>query len=173
MCMFWQVSVKNPQGILKAYFCTFANRERSCSPGKVFDNFRDTMHGSENICHVFGRFEQKEWLHETRAATHFPSSQCKCGHKSISVIKYNRRYSILRWDMAHRGHTLLYGIGIVIDVATNLVIDFEVLSKYCPECIWLGSIWVIIALNLIFGNRVMQKIGRNFFVVLQQAWKWT
>ncbi|GFV28745.1 uncharacterized protein TNCV_3986951 [Trichonephila clavipes] len=33
-----------------------------------------------------------------------------------------------------RGHTSLYGIGIVIDVLTNLVVDFEVLSKYCHEC---------------------------------------
>lgn len=34
-----------------------------------------------------------------------------------------------------RGHTSLYGIGIVIDVLTGLVIDYEVLSKYCPECV--------------------------------------
>lgn len=33
-----------------------------------------------------------------------------------------------------RGHTSLYGIGIVIDVVTNLVVDFHVLSKYCHEC---------------------------------------
>ncbi|GFW39843.1 uncharacterized protein TNCV_2420081 [Trichonephila clavipes] len=31
-----------------------------------------------------------------------------------------------------RGHTSLYGIGIVI--MTSLVVDFEVLSKYCHEC---------------------------------------
>ncbi|GFU02192.1 uncharacterized protein TNCV_1547681 [Trichonephila clavipes] len=33
-----------------------------------------------------------------------------------------------------RGHTSLYGIGIVIDIMTSLVVDFEVLSKYCHEC---------------------------------------
>ncbi|GFV39190.1 uncharacterized protein TNCV_1157751 [Trichonephila clavipes] len=32
-----------------------------------------------------------------------------------------------------RGHTSLYGIGIVIDIMTSLVVDFEVLSKYCHE----------------------------------------
>lgn len=32
-----------------------------------------------------------------------------------------------------RGHTSIYGLGIVIDVLTGLVIDYEVLSKYCPE----------------------------------------
>lgn len=33
-----------------------------------------------------------------------------------------------------RGHTSLYGIGIVIEMMTGLVIDFEILSKYCHEC---------------------------------------
>lgn len=30
-----------------------------------------------------------------------------------------------------RGHTSNYGLGIVIDVLTGLVIDFHILSKYC------------------------------------------
>ncbi|GBM53832.1 hypothetical protein AVEN_24107-1 [Araneus ventricosus] len=33
-----------------------------------------------------------------------------------------------------RGHTSLYGIGIVVDILTGLVIDYEIFSKYCPEC---------------------------------------
>lgn len=33
-----------------------------------------------------------------------------------------------------RGHTSLYGIGFVIDILTGLVVDYEILSKYCPEC---------------------------------------
>ena len=33
-----------------------------------------------------------------------------------------------------RGHTSLYGIGIVIDILTGIVIDFEILSKYCGVC---------------------------------------
>ncbi|GBM44255.1 hypothetical protein AVEN_23315-1 [Araneus ventricosus] len=28
----------------------------------------------------------------------------------------------------------LYGIGIVVDILTGIVIDYEILSKYCPEC---------------------------------------
>ncbi|GFU86694.1 uncharacterized protein TNCV_2881141 [Trichonephila clavipes] len=31
-----------------------------------------------------------------------------------------------------RGHSSLYGIGIVIDILTGLIIDYEILSKYCP-----------------------------------------
>ena len=33
-----------------------------------------------------------------------------------------------------RGHTSLFGIGIVIDLLTGLVIDYEILSKYYSEC---------------------------------------
>ncbi|GFX85642.1 uncharacterized protein TNCV_2470441 [Trichonephila clavipes] len=33
-----------------------------------------------------------------------------------------------------RGHSSLYGIGIVINILTGLIIDYEILSKYCPEC---------------------------------------
>ena len=33
-----------------------------------------------------------------------------------------------------RGHVSKYGVGIVIDMLTNLVVDFEILSKYCHMC---------------------------------------
>ena len=33
-----------------------------------------------------------------------------------------------------RGHTSNYGVGCVIDILTGLVIDFEVISKYCHTC---------------------------------------
>lgn len=34
-----------------------------------------------------------------------------------------------------RGHSSLYGIGFVIDILTGLVVDFELLSKYCGMCV--------------------------------------
>lgn len=34
-----------------------------------------------------------------------------------------------------RGHNSLYGIGCVIDVLTGLVVDYEVMSKYCHLCV--------------------------------------
>lgn len=33
-----------------------------------------------------------------------------------------------------RGHTSLYGIGLVIDILTGLILDFQIMSKYCSEC---------------------------------------
>lgn len=34
-----------------------------------------------------------------------------------------------------RGHRSNYGIGCVIDVLTGLVVDFEIMSKYCHACV--------------------------------------
>ncbi|GFS59944.1 uncharacterized protein TNCV_3957401 [Trichonephila clavipes] len=34
-----------------------------------------------------------------------------------------------------RGHSSLYGIGIVIDILTGLIIDYEILSKYCQNAL--------------------------------------
>lgn len=33
-----------------------------------------------------------------------------------------------------RGHTSLYDIDAVFDVVTELVLDFDILSRYCPKC---------------------------------------
>ncbi|GBM22597.1 hypothetical protein AVEN_182196-1 [Araneus ventricosus] len=33
-----------------------------------------------------------------------------------------------------RGHTSLYGISTIVDILTGFVIDYDLLSKYCPEC---------------------------------------
>ena len=34
-----------------------------------------------------------------------------------------------------RGFTSLYGVGVVMDVLTGLVVDYEVLSLYCHTCV--------------------------------------
>ena len=39
-----------------------------------------------------------------------------------------------------RGHTSNYGFGAVSDVLTGLVVDYEVLSKYCGACTWNGTV---------------------------------
>jgi len=33
-----------------------------------------------------------------------------------------------------RGHRSLYGIGVVVEITTGLVVDYEILSKYCHMC---------------------------------------
>ncbi|GFW89908.1 uncharacterized protein TNCV_2980041 [Trichonephila clavipes] len=56
-----------------------------------------------------------------------------------------------------RGHSSLYGIGIVIDILTGLIIDYEILSKYCPECTTAKGIWEKIVLSTPYGTNPTKK----------------
>ncbi|GFW28661.1 uncharacterized protein TNCV_3713761 [Trichonephila clavipes] len=56
-----------------------------------------------------------------------------------------------------RGHSSLYGIGIVIDILTGLIIDYEILSKYCPECTTAKGIWEKIVLTTPYGTNPTKK----------------
>ncbi|GFT52722.1 uncharacterized protein TNCV_205671 [Trichonephila clavipes] len=56
-----------------------------------------------------------------------------------------------------RGHSSLYGIGIVIDILTGLIIDYEILSKYCPECTTAKRIWEKIVLSTPYGTNPTKK----------------
>ena len=38
------------------------------------------------------------------------------------------------------GYTSSYGFGAVTDVLTGLVVDYEVLSKYCSACTWNATV---------------------------------
>ncbi|GFW72786.1 uncharacterized protein TNCV_1266291 [Trichonephila clavipes] len=56
-----------------------------------------------------------------------------------------------------RGHSSLYGIGIVIDILTGLIIDYEILSKYCPECTTAKRVWEKIVLSTPYGTNPTKK----------------
>ncbi|GFS49161.1 uncharacterized protein TNIN_490081 [Trichonephila inaurata madagascariensis] len=43
------------------------------------------------------------------------------------VVSYDRTWQ-------KRGHWSLYGIGIVIDILSGLILDYEIVSQYCQEC---------------------------------------
>ncbi|GFT23585.1 uncharacterized protein TNCV_3510841 [Trichonephila clavipes] len=60
-----------------------------------------------------------------------------------------------------RGYTSLYSIGIVIDAMTNLVVDFDILSKYCHEC---GSMEMHDA--YILWNRSISDYAMRYTTVL-------
>ncbi|GBM85862.1 hypothetical protein AVEN_192600-1 [Araneus ventricosus] len=51
--------------------------------------------------------------------------------KNDGIIDITVSYDVT-WQK--RGHTSLYGISIVVDNLTDLVIDYDILSKYCSEC---------------------------------------
>lgn len=59
-------------------------------------------------------------------------------HKSLNPISYMTDtidiLSAYDGSWHKRGHVSLYGLGCVIDVLIGLIIDYEILSKYCHLC---------------------------------------
>ncbi|GBN09816.1 hypothetical protein AVEN_224489-2 [Araneus ventricosus] len=60
----------------------------------------------------------------------------KVENSAISVGAENCLSNEVLYDgiWQKRRHTSLYGIGIVVDILTGIVIDYEILSKYFPGC---------------------------------------
>ncbi|GFW16665.1 uncharacterized protein TNCV_2352871 [Trichonephila clavipes] len=66
----------------------------------------------------------------------------KCMH-NLSVKNKEVKKKMLEMSRqaareAHRGHTSNLGLGIIIDILSGLVLEFEVLSKYCHNCVVAG-----------------------------------
>ncbi|GBL72366.1 hypothetical protein AVEN_115302-1 [Araneus ventricosus] len=74
-------------------------------------------------------------------------------------------YSTVSYDgtWQKRGHTSLYGIGIVVDILTVLVIDYEILSKYCPEGTTEKGILENTVLNSAYGTKPTSQNAENYF----------
>ncbi|GFV06638.1 uncharacterized protein TNCV_2949601 [Trichonephila clavipes] len=79
------------------------------------------------------------------------------------LVQNNVMYITASYEWHKRGHTSLHGIGIVSDALTKLVVDFEVLSKYCHECsmaakdLGEGS-----SESLIWKSGYLEKCQKNF-----------
>ncbi|GFW05073.1 uncharacterized protein TNCV_598671 [Trichonephila clavipes] len=63
------------------------------------------------------------------------SSYCKGCDRWKKIIDVSVSYDGT-WQK--RGHTSNIGLGIIIDILSGLVLDFEVLSKYCHNCVVAG-----------------------------------
>ncbi|GFW82041.1 uncharacterized protein TNCV_771701 [Trichonephila clavipes] len=62
-----------------------------------------------------------------------------------------------------RGHTSNLGLGIIIDILSGLVLDFEVLSKYCHNCVIAGrDMGVDSAEFHIWQKGHADECGKNF-----------
>lgn len=70
-----------------------------------------------------------------------------------------------------RGHTSLYGIGVVIDILTGLVVDFEILSKYCHDCLTANRDLEKNTHNMKYGVFHIHLSARIIFLDHQTAWK--
>ncbi|GBN26354.1 hypothetical protein AVEN_233389-1 [Araneus ventricosus] len=75
---------------------------------------------------------KKQVLDLSRDAVRGKYIDCNSSLKNGEVIDVCVSYDGT-WQK--RGHTSLHGIGIVIDILTGLIIDFDVFIKYCQDCL--------------------------------------
>ncbi|GFU77302.1 uncharacterized protein TNCV_2773971 [Trichonephila clavipes] len=71
-----------------------------------------------------------------------------------------------------RGHTSQIGIGCVVDTLTGYVIDYEIMSKYCPTCISAkNELEAKLQLNTMFGILATKIPARLTTLGHQEQWK--
>lgn len=75
--------------------------------------------------------ERQEILAESRAAVRRAHEALDPSLKNKKILEIAVSYD---GSWQKRGHTSLFGIGVVVDLLTGLVVDFFIVSKYCHMC---------------------------------------
>ncbi|GFX02775.1 uncharacterized protein TNCV_4437571 [Trichonephila clavipes] len=75
---------------------------------------------------------KKKMLEMSRQAAREAHVKVDASLKNQEIIDVSASYDGT-WQK--RGHTSNLGLGIIIDILSGLVLDFEVLSKYCHNCV--------------------------------------
>ncbi|GFV48003.1 uncharacterized protein TNCV_4150891 [Trichonephila clavipes] len=78
---------------------------------------------------------KKKMLEMSRQAAREAHVKVDASLKNQEIIDVSVSYDST-WQK--RGHTSNLGLGIIIDILSGLVLDFEVLSKYCHNCVVAG-----------------------------------
>ncbi|GFV12996.1 uncharacterized protein TNCV_3175311 [Trichonephila clavipes] len=78
---------------------------------------------------------EKKMLEMSRQAAREAHVKVDASLKNQEIIDVSVSYDGT-WQK--RGHTSNLGLGIIIDILSGLVLDFEVLSKYCHNCVVAG-----------------------------------
>ncbi|GFU59141.1 uncharacterized protein TNCV_4078971 [Trichonephila clavipes] len=78
---------------------------------------------------------KKKMLEMSRQAAREAHVKVDASLKNQEIIDVSVSYDGTRQK---RGHTSYIGLGIIIDILSGLVLDFEVLSKYCHNCVVAG-----------------------------------
>ncbi|GFW43324.1 uncharacterized protein TNCV_2923721 [Trichonephila clavipes] len=78
---------------------------------------------------------KKKMLEMSRQAAREAHVKVDASLKNQEIIDVSVSYDGT-WQK--RGHTSNLGLGIIIDILSGLVLDFEVLSKYCHNCVVAG-----------------------------------
>ncbi|GFW92967.1 uncharacterized protein TNCV_3759551 [Trichonephila clavipes] len=78
---------------------------------------------------------KKKMLEMSRQAAREAHVKVDASLKNQEIIDVSVSYDGT-WQK--RGHTSNLGLGIIIDILSGFVLDFEVLSKYCHNCVVAG-----------------------------------
>ncbi|GFX87038.1 uncharacterized protein TNCV_2636781 [Trichonephila clavipes] len=78
---------------------------------------------------------KKKMLEMSRQAAREAHVKVDASLKNQEIIDVSVSYDGT-WQK--QGHTSNLGLGIIIDILSGLVLDFEVLSKYCHNCVVAG-----------------------------------
>ncbi|GFX22915.1 uncharacterized protein TNCV_3911621 [Trichonephila clavipes] len=106
------------------------------SYGSVFSSFQEEAKNSHDInSKLVSAFLS---IGRGHAALETFSSVLNNGPKNICQMHAQLIREKQRGTWQKRGHTSNLGLGIIIDILSGLVLDFEVLSKYCHNCVVAG-----------------------------------
>ncbi|GFT90842.1 uncharacterized protein TNCV_336101 [Trichonephila clavipes] len=115
--------------------------QRACCFGNVFICAQHANNGPKNICQMHAQLirekqrGEEKMLEMSRQAAREAHVKADASLKNQEIIDVSVSYDGT-WQK--RGHTSNLGLGIIIDILSGLVLDFEVLSKYCHNCVVAG-----------------------------------
>ncbi|GFS66089.1 uncharacterized protein TNCV_2510781 [Trichonephila clavipes] len=121
--------------------CLPIHRQRACCFGNVFICAQHANNGPKNICQMHAQLirekqrSEEKMLEMSRQAAREAHVKVDASLKNQEIIDVSVSYDGT-WQK--RGHTSNLGLGIIIDILSGLVLDFEVLSKYCHNCVVAG-----------------------------------
>ncbi|GFT09769.1 uncharacterized protein TNCV_1651361 [Trichonephila clavipes] len=96
---------------------------------------------TENICQMHAQLIREKQTGEEKM---LEMSRQAAREAHVKVDAYLKSQKIIDVSVSYdgtwqkRGHTSNLGLGIIIDILSGLVLDFEVLSKYSHNCVVAG-----------------------------------
>ncbi|GFY13465.1 uncharacterized protein TNCV_1803361 [Trichonephila clavipes] len=93
---------------------------------------------------------KKKMLEMSRQAAREAHVKVDASLKNQEIIDVSVSYDGT-WQK--RGHTSNLGLGIIIDILSGLVLDFEILSKYCHNCVVAGRDMESIVRSSTYGKK--------------------
>ncbi|GFV48614.1 uncharacterized protein TNCV_5068991 [Trichonephila clavipes] len=138
----FQEEAKNSQDIKSKLVSAFLSIGRGHAAFETFSSVlnmptmdRKTFAKCMHNLSVKNKEMKKKMLEMSRQAAREAHVKVDASLKNQEIIDVSVSYD---GTWKKRGHTSNLGLGIIIDILSGLVLDFEVLSKYCQNCVVAG-----------------------------------